>query len=139
MAAKQARGTKRTCQNPECEARFYDLERDPIVCPYCGTVFVLAPIPVEAEAEDPAPAPEPVAAPAAAAATTAATMANGLDAGDGEEVADDDALVSLEDADAEIEGDAADDDDDTFLEDDDDSGGDVSDIIGPVGGDDDET
>jgi Protein of unknown function (FYDLN_acid) len=23
------RGTKRTCQNTECEARFYDLNRDP--------------------------------------------------------------------------------------------------------------
>ena len=27
-------GTKRTCQH--CGARFYDLSRDPIVCPKCG-------------------------------------------------------------------------------------------------------
>ena len=27
-------GTKRTCQH--CGARFYDLGRDPIVCPKCG-------------------------------------------------------------------------------------------------------
>ena len=30
-------GTKRICHN--CGARFYDLHRDPIVCPRCATVF----------------------------------------------------------------------------------------------------
>jgi len=30
-------GTKRICHN--CGARFYDLHRDPIVCPKCGTTF----------------------------------------------------------------------------------------------------
>jgi hypothetical protein len=30
---KVQRGTKRTCQNPECGSRFYDLNRDPITCP----------------------------------------------------------------------------------------------------------
>ena len=30
-------GTKRTCQ--DCAARFYDLQRNPIVCPKCETVF----------------------------------------------------------------------------------------------------
>ena len=29
-------GTKRTCQS--CGARFYDLQRDPIICPKCGAV-----------------------------------------------------------------------------------------------------
>lgn len=43
MSTKAERGTKRTCQNPECGARFYDLNRDPIVCPICQTVFQLAP------------------------------------------------------------------------------------------------
>ncbi len=33
---KAARGTKRVCQ--ACEVRFYDLLRDPIVCPGCGAV-----------------------------------------------------------------------------------------------------
>ena len=37
MSNKAERGTKRTCQ--ECEARFYDLNRDPIICPMCGVVF----------------------------------------------------------------------------------------------------
>jgi uncharacterized protein (TIGR02300 family) len=31
-------GTKRTC--PSCAARFYDLLRNPIVCPKCGVTFV---------------------------------------------------------------------------------------------------
>lgn len=34
QAIKAARGTKRVCQ--ACEVRFYDLARDPIVCPSCG-------------------------------------------------------------------------------------------------------
>lgn len=32
------RGTKRTC--PACAVRFYDLSRDPIVCPSCGAQHV---------------------------------------------------------------------------------------------------
>ncbi len=35
--AKPEWGFKRLCQG--CGARFYDLKRDPIVCPHCGTVF----------------------------------------------------------------------------------------------------
>src|SRR5215470_3236129 len=35
--SKQAWGTKRQC--PNCGARFYDLNRDPIVCPKCQTVY----------------------------------------------------------------------------------------------------
>ncbi len=35
--AKPEWGVKRTCQN--CGARFYDLSRDPIVCPVCSTVY----------------------------------------------------------------------------------------------------
>lgn len=31
-------GTKRTC--PSCAARFYDLNKDPIVCPKCDQAFV---------------------------------------------------------------------------------------------------
>lgn len=136
MATKEARGTKRTCQNPECGSRFYDLNRDPILCPICEAEYRLAPVVVEEEPDEPEEVAE---APTAAAGAVAA---NGLDAGDGDEVTDDDALVSLEDADAEIEGEAAvadDDEDNTFLESDDDEGGDVVGIIGPVGGDDEET
>lgn len=34
QAKRAARGTKRVCQS--CEVRFYDLARNPIVCPACG-------------------------------------------------------------------------------------------------------
>ena len=37
--AKSALGTKRICTG--CAAKFYDLDRSPIVCPTCETVFVV--------------------------------------------------------------------------------------------------
>ena len=41
MATTAARGTKRTCQSDECGSRFYDLNRDPIVCPICGSIYAM--------------------------------------------------------------------------------------------------
>jgi uncharacterized protein (TIGR02300 family) len=35
--AKVELGSKRQCQN--CGAKFFDLNKDPIVCPKCGTMF----------------------------------------------------------------------------------------------------
>ena len=35
--SKPARGTKRVC--PSCGARFYDLNRSPITCPFCQAVY----------------------------------------------------------------------------------------------------
>ena len=49
--AKPELGLKRQCMT--CGARFYDLNRDPIICPKCGTPFQAAPLPR---------APAPVAA-----------------------------------------------------------------------------
>ena len=40
----QQRGTKRTCQNEECGARFYDLMRSPIKCPICQSAFIPPPV-----------------------------------------------------------------------------------------------
>jgi uncharacterized protein (TIGR02300 family) len=37
VVAKPELGTKRQCQS--CSAKFFDLNKDPIVCPKCGTVF----------------------------------------------------------------------------------------------------
>lgn len=48
------RGTKRTCQNDACGARFYDLNRDPIECPVCGAAYVTHAAPEQAAV----PAPE---------------------------------------------------------------------------------
>src|SRR5689334_14801105 len=41
--SKPARGTKRVC--PSCGARFYDLNRTPIVCPACQSIYQAAPSP----------------------------------------------------------------------------------------------
>ncbi len=51
-------GTKRTC--PSCAARFYDLLKNPIVCPKCGANFVAAAIlPSKGDMPAMAPAPKP--------------------------------------------------------------------------------
>lgn len=53
--AKPELGVKRRCQS--CSAAFYDLNREPIVCPKCGTEFVMEqPKPVRKKRE-----PEPAA------------------------------------------------------------------------------
>ncbi len=39
---KEEWGTKRTC--PKCAVRFYDLNRDPLICPNCGATFDLSSI-----------------------------------------------------------------------------------------------
>ena len=49
--AKPDLGNKHQCQN--CGAKFFDLNKDPIVCPKCGTVFQGAPRPrAAAKAEE---------------------------------------------------------------------------------------
>jgi uncharacterized protein (TIGR02300 family) len=85
--AKSELGTKRLCGN--CGAKFYDLSKDPIVCPKCHTVMEVAAVNARARPEPvaaaraPAPAPEEeVVAPETAEAE----------------------FVSLEEADAESQG-----------------------------------
>ena len=41
--SKPARGTKRVC--PSCGVRFYDLNRTPIVCPVCQSIYQVTPPP----------------------------------------------------------------------------------------------
>ena len=130
--AKPELGTKRLCSN--CSAKFYDLNRDPIVCPRCSTVFVpLVATRGRSEVSTvPAAAEEEVALPEAAEAE----------------------FVSLEDADKETEGGAAaaaegveedvevDDeslDDAAFIVPEEDEADDVTDIIGDGLEDDEET
>jgi uncharacterized protein (TIGR02300 family) len=86
--AKPELGTKRLCA--ECGAKFYDLNKDPITCPKCSTVFVPAPIITRGR-------PEAAAAPAARAAAAPAEEAVVAETPEAE-------FVSLEDADAEAQG-----------------------------------
>lgn len=112
---KQARGTKRTCQSDECGARFYDLNRDPIACPICGTIYVIASGPVGVLFKD----EEKVARKAKK-----------------EVVKDDEAVDAVEEEIEDIEDtDTVDEEaDDTFLEDEEEDGGDVTNIVGGRGG-----
>jgi uncharacterized protein (TIGR02300 family) len=34
------RGLKRTCESDECGKRFYDLNKAPVSCPYCGSAYL---------------------------------------------------------------------------------------------------
>jgi uncharacterized protein (TIGR02300 family) len=125
--AKPELGTKRLCG--ECGAKFYDLNKDPITCPKCGSVFEVAAVaPRGGRTEAVARAPVPVAA-------------------DEEPEAEAAEFVSLEEADAETSGaktpaegaEAEEDvemdeslDDAAFIEETEEGEEDVSDIIGDV-------
>jgi uncharacterized protein (TIGR02300 family) len=41
MSIKAERGAKRVCQS--CGSKFYDLNRDPIICPICQAVYQASP------------------------------------------------------------------------------------------------
>lgn len=42
--ADARRGTKRTCLSDDCSRRFYDLNKMPTDCPYCGTHYDAPPL-----------------------------------------------------------------------------------------------
>jgi len=124
MSIKAARGTKRVCQN--CGSKFYDLNRDPITCPICQTIYQqhevrgAKAVAGNASNDDDDDAISP-------------TMAN-VDMVSLDEVAeaendlpdvDDDGLVDIDD-DADLKADS----DEPFIEDEDDDGGDVSGLLG---------
>jgi len=125
--AKPELGTKRLCAS--CGAKFYDLNKDPITCPKCGTVYEVAAV-------------APRGRPDAAAARAAAPAAADQEAPEPQEAE----FVSLEEADAEAEGGAKKqtgdgvedveieevegDDDSTFIEETEEEDTDVTEIIG---------
>jgi uncharacterized protein (TIGR02300 family) len=127
--AKPELGTKRLCGN--CGAKFYDLSKDPIVCPKCQTVLTIA-------------APSTRSRPDAAAARAAAAAKADEEAAVPE--TPDAEFVSLEEADAEAQGkkpaaegaegeiELEDEpmDDATFIEEQEEGDDDVTDIIGEV-------
>lgn len=116
--AKPELGTKRQCQS--CGAKFYDLNKSPILCPKCGAAFAAVAIaatvasrraaaaPVEEEDVelDPAAGPELVS----------------LDEVEAEEAEKDIPIDGVE-----IEDDIA--EDDTFLEEEEEGDDDVADLI----------
>ena len=129
--AKAELGTKRVC--PVTGRKFYDLNKSPVISPYTGEIVPIAPLPTSRSRS------------AAAAVAPVVPLAPEVEAPEAAEVE----LVSLEDADAEAEGgkkdaavegeeevEVADDgaEDNTFLETDEDEG-DVSDIVGGGGED----
>lgn len=119
MSTKNARGTKRTCQSSECGERFYDLNRDPIICPICGTIYEIAHAPPGTPVEIKDEKPERVKQ--AAVAET-----------DGDDTADDlEGADEIEDIETDDDAESSD-DSDTFLEEDEEEGGTVTDIIAPV-------
>jgi uncharacterized protein (TIGR02300 family) len=119
MSTKAERGTKRTCQNPECGSRFYDLNRDPIVCPICQSTYELAASAVAVAAA--APVAETVRrAPKKPVYEVAPAKPEDAPEAEGDELA-------VVDEDTET---AASDDDETFLEEEEEDGSDMSNIIG---------
>jgi uncharacterized protein (TIGR02300 family) len=137
--AKPDLGIKRLCGN--CGAKFYDLSKDPIICPKCETVFqVVAPA---------ASRGRPDATAAAGAAARAQVKEAEGELPDTQDVE----LVSLEDADAEAQGkkseaDVVGTDDDLeieeteeapFIEETEEGDDDVTDIIGEAPEDEEET
>jgi uncharacterized protein (TIGR02300 family) len=90
IVAKPELGTKRLCAS--CSAKFYDLNKDPIHCPKCGTVYEIAPVVTRGRPD--------AAAAAAAAAARAAAPAEETPAPEQQDAE----FVSLEEADAEAQG-----------------------------------
>lgn len=128
--AKADLGTKRIC--PTTGKKFYDLNKNPVISPYTGEIVPIAPV-----------------APPRGRSDTRATTTDTTP-----ETAENEELVSLEEADAEentgkvkavmpeseddIEADDTiddDDDDSTFIAEEEEDDEDVTDIIGDVSGD----
>jgi uncharacterized protein (TIGR02300 family) len=121
MSTKAERGTKRTCQNPDCGSRFYDLNRDPVVCPICETAYQIEASPMLLAA---APAAEK-----AAQRKPPRKPAYPVEEVKTEDAPDADAEVALADIEGEEEPAVAD-EDETFLEAEEEDGSDMTNIIG---------
>jgi uncharacterized protein (TIGR02300 family) len=117
-------GTKRQCQN--CGAKFFDLAKDPIVCPKCGTVYQVATMPARSSAraskavEEDEPEVE-------------AAEAELVPLEEADEPADEKVAAVVPDEDVEIEDEEP---ADTFLEEEEEDSDDVSTLIdGDIEGD----
>jgi uncharacterized protein (TIGR02300 family) len=125
IVAKAELGTKRLCAN--CGAKFYDLNKDPIVCPKCQTVMQLAtatrsrPEPARAAEEEETVVPETQEAEFVSLEEADAEAQGKKPEGEAAEGADED--IELEDEPI---------DDAAFIEEQEEGDEDVADIIGDV-------
>jgi uncharacterized protein (TIGR02300 family) len=127
-------GTKRTC--PSCAARFYDLLKNPIVCPKCNTNFVAAAIlPSKGDYPSAAPAPKPREKEVVEDSDNSDVELISLEDIE-EDGKDDDETAGIEDVDLGEDAEPADgEEDDTFLVVEEEDGGDVSGLLdGGTGG-----
>ena len=133
--AKPELGTKRLCGN--CGAKFYDLSKDPIVCPKCHTVLELAAVssrsrPDSAAARAVAPVPEEETVAPETAEAEFVSLEDADAEAQGKKTADGEAVEGAEDE-VELEDEGL--DDAAFIEEQEEGDEDVTDIIGDVGGD----
>lgn len=125
--ANTERGTKRQCLN--CSTKFYDLNRDPILCPSCGTKFIIEaakPLPIVREKEkvkEKVTEEDDTDEVAVVAGAEVISLGDLEDDDDDDDNDDGDDIPEVEDV--EVDDDLAGDDADVFLEDDDDDDDDI--------------
>src|SRR5215468_3265865 len=131
--SKPARGSKRVC--PSCGARFYDLNRTPIVCPVCQSIYQVTPTPPPPPSRrwgraQPAEARKVEEQEADAPVLEGPEIVSLEEAEEGTSevpIEEDEEIVDLGDEGAEI---PAGDDENTFLEEEEEGEADVSGIVG---------
>jgi uncharacterized protein (TIGR02300 family) len=130
--AKPELGTKRHCAS--CGTKFYDLNKDPIHCPKCGSVYevVVATRPVRPWAAPVAPRP-PVPEEAPAPEPQEVETVSSLEEADAEALGAAKKPVPAEagiEEEEEVETDDSLDNDNTFIEEREEEDADVTDIVG---------
>ena len=128
--SKPARGIKRVC--PSCGARFYDLNRTPIVCPVCQSVYQVTPPPTRrgerAQPVEPRKAEGQEAEAPVLEGPEIVSLEDAEEGGTSEvPIEEDEEIVDIGDDAAEI---PAGDDENAFLEEEEEGEADVSGIVG---------
>jgi uncharacterized protein (TIGR02300 family) len=127
--AKPELGTKRLCAS--CGAKFYDLSKNPIICPKCETVFEPV-VAVTRGRPDQAARAAAVKVPEVAVPETADAEFVSLEDADAEAAGAKKPVAAVAEGEEDIEVDETLDDDDTFIEETEEGEDDVTDIIGDV-------
>ncbi len=124
--AKAELGTKRLCAS--CGAKFYDLNKDPIHCPKCDTVYVVAPIVTRSRPEAAPVVPRPAPAEEVAVPEPQEIETVSLEEADAEAQGKKPTTAGPEGEEEEVEIEET--LDDTFIEEQEEEDADVTDIIG---------